>query len=58
MKTQDELFNEYIDLLAQMREDRSLAENDEFLDKCDLIYFAMDDETHNKIEEYFSENSK
>ena len=62
MKTQDELYNEYIELIARMQQDRSLLENDElydeFLDKCDLVWYAMDKETHDRVEAYLAEDAK
>jgi hypothetical protein len=58
MKTQDELYNEYIELIDQMLKDRSLSDNDGFLDKCDEVWYAMDKETHQRVETYLIKKSK
>jgi len=58
MKTQDELYNEYIELIHQMQENRSLSENGEFLEKCDSVWYAMDKETIDRVEIYLVEKTK
>ena len=58
IKTQEELYNEYIVLYSRMKEDRSLLENDEFLDKCDSVWYAMDKETMDLIDKFLAERKK
>jgi hypothetical protein len=58
MKTQDELFNEYIDLISQMQNDRSLSDNGEFLDKCDKVWYALDKETMERVENHLNNQWK